>query len=86
MNRAKCGTYAGVAEHDKAHETVCNECRTAKAIYMREYRARLALGLPLASNAKYGSDEEPAWKRRRPDLADLTAVGPVLDAAWRWGA
>lgn len=35
-----CGTYAGVQRHNRLGEPVCDDCRTARRDYMREYRRR----------------------------------------------
>lgn len=40
MIRDKCGTYAGVQQHQVHKEPLCDPCRYAKAKYMREYRAQ----------------------------------------------
>ena len=37
---AECGTYSGYARHHRNHQPVCDPCKTAYAIYQREYRAR----------------------------------------------
>lgn len=34
------GTYAGLQQHNKAKEPVCQPCREAGRQYMREYRRR----------------------------------------------
>lgn len=36
----KCGTHAGWNVHTKRREKPCDECRAARAAYMREYRRR----------------------------------------------
>lgn len=39
---AECGTYSGYVRHVRNGEDRCDPCKTAHAIYLREYRARKA--------------------------------------------
>lgn len=36
---AQCGTHSGYKTHITNHTTPCQECREARALYQREYRA-----------------------------------------------
>ena len=40
MIRKQCGTYAGVAQHNKHGEYLCDPCKVANREYIKDYRKK----------------------------------------------
>jgi hypothetical protein len=74
----RCGTYDGYNDHQRAvpREEPCDECLEAAAIYARQRRRRIMLGLPLKG---HDVPDVPRWAAL---AAGSAQVGAVLRRGW----
>lgn len=79
------GTYAGLNQHKSEGSPVCDDCALAASNYIRVYRRRKDLGMPMDYFSEPWASERPHWTWRR-ELADAALLGPTLEAAWRANA